>query len=164
MNTTARSTGRVVWVATRAMLVLTLLLGVGYTLVVTGVGKLVLPARADGSLVHDGAGRVVGSALLGQAFTDSLDGDPLPEYFQPRPLAAGDGTTPRRRRARTSAPRTRTSSPRSRSGAPRSRSSRASTRPTSPWTRSRPRAPGSTPTSARPTPPSRSTASRRRAV
>lgn len=90
MNTTTRSTGRVVWVATRAMLVLTLLLGVGYTLVVTGVGQLVLPARADGSLVHDGAGRVVGSALLGQAFADA-DGDPLPEYFQPRPSAAGDG-------------------------------------------------------------------------
>ncbi len=40
--------------------------------------------------MHDDAGRVVGSALLGQPFTDA-DGDPLPEYFQPRPSAAGDG-------------------------------------------------------------------------
>ncbi len=40
--------------------------------------------------MHDDAGRVVRSALLGQPFTDA-DGDPLPEYFQPRPSAAGDG-------------------------------------------------------------------------
>ncbi|MEL7977763.1 K(+)-transporting ATPase subunit C [Isoptericola sp. F-RaC21] len=90
MNATTRSTGRTLGVAVRAMVVLTLLLGVGYTLVVTGVGQLVLPARADGSLVHDGAGQVVGSALIGQGFTDA-DGAPLPQYFQPRPSAAGDG-------------------------------------------------------------------------
>jgi K+-transporting ATPase ATPase C chain len=90
MNTTTRSTGRTLGVAVRAMVVLTLLLGVGYTLVVTGIGQLVLPARADGSLVRDGAGQVVGSSLIGQGFTDA-DGEALPEYFQPRPSAAGDG-------------------------------------------------------------------------
>lgn len=90
MNATTRSTGRVIWVATRAMLALTLILGVGYTLVVTGVGRLVLPAQADGSLVHGPDGQVVGSSLIGQSFTDA-DGEPLPEYFQPRPSAAGDG-------------------------------------------------------------------------
>jgi K+-transporting ATPase ATPase C chain len=71
------------------MLVLTLILGVGYPLVVTGLGRL-LPGRADGSLVTGADGAVVGSALLGQSFTDA-DGRALPQYFQSRPSAAGDG-------------------------------------------------------------------------
>lgn len=75
--------------ALRAMLVLTVILGVGYPLLVTGLGRLV-PARADGSFVTDAAGTVVGSALIGQSFTDA-DGAPLPRYFQSRPSAAGDG-------------------------------------------------------------------------
>ncbi|MFE5293850.1 K(+)-transporting ATPase subunit C [Isoptericola sp. NPDC056618] len=90
MNATTRSTGRTLGVAVRAMIVLTLLLGVGYTAAITGVGQLVLPAQADGSLVRDGDGTVVGSALIGQGFTDA-EGAPLPQYFQPRPSAAGDG-------------------------------------------------------------------------
>lgn len=87
------SSPRTTWshlgVALRAMLVLTVILGVGYPLLVTGLGRL-MPARADGSLVTDTAGTVVGSALIGQAFTDA-DGAPLPRYFQSRPSAAGDG-------------------------------------------------------------------------
>ncbi|WP_460510760.1 K(+)-transporting ATPase subunit C [Frigoribacterium salinisoli] len=84
-----RSTARQLGVATRAMLVLTVVLGLGYTALVTGLGQLVLPGQANGSRVeHDGA--VVGSALIGQGFLDA-DGDPLPEWFQPRPSAAGDG-------------------------------------------------------------------------
>ncbi|MFC7878184.1 K(+)-transporting ATPase subunit C [Isoptericola sp. NPDC057391] len=90
MNATTRSTGRTLGVAVRAMIVLTLLLGVGYTAAITGVGQLVLPAQADGSLVRDADGDVVGSALVGQGFTDA-EGAPLPQYFQPRPSAAGDG-------------------------------------------------------------------------
>lgn len=90
MNTSTRSTGRTVWVAVRAMAVFTLLLGVGYTLVITGFGQLVVPAQANGSIVRDADGEPVGSALLGQSFADA-DGAPLPEYFQPRPSAAGDG-------------------------------------------------------------------------
>lgn len=90
MNATTRSTGRTLAVAVRAMIALTLLLGVGYTAAITGVGQLVLPAQADGSLVRDGDGTVVGSALIGQGFADA-DGAPLPQYFQPRPSAAGDG-------------------------------------------------------------------------
>ncbi|MFI2105411.1 potassium-transporting ATPase subunit KdpC [Isoptericola sp. NPDC019693] len=90
MNATTRSTGRALGVAVRAMIVLTLLLGVGYTAAITGVGQLVLPAQADGSLVHDADGDVVGSGLIGQGFVDA-DGAPLPQYFQPRPSAAGDG-------------------------------------------------------------------------
>lgn len=81
-RTTVRTTG----VAVRAMLVITLVVGVGYTLLVTGIGQLVLPWQANGSSVSDGKG----SALIGQSFTGA-DGEALPEYFQSRPSAAGDG-------------------------------------------------------------------------
>ena len=90
MNTSTRSTGRTLWVAVRAMAVFTVLLGVVYTLVITGVGQLILPWQANGSVVKNAGGEVVGSALIGQSFTDA-DGNPLPEYFQSRPSAAGDG-------------------------------------------------------------------------
>ncbi len=90
MSTTTRTTVRTAGVALRAMLVLTLVLGVGYTLVVTGIGQLALPWQANGSPVQDAGGDTVGSALIGQSFTDA-DGAPLPEYFQSRPSAAGDG-------------------------------------------------------------------------
>ena len=77
------------WTALRALLILTVVLGVGYPLLITGIGQLALPAQANGSLVSsDGA--VVGSALIGQAFTDA-DGTALPEWFQSRPSAAGAG-------------------------------------------------------------------------
>ncbi len=75
--------------ALRALLVLTVLLGILYPLAITGVAQLVASGRADGSLITRG-GTVVGSELIGQAFTDA-DGKPLPQYFQSRPSAAGDG-------------------------------------------------------------------------
>jgi K+-transporting ATPase ATPase C chain len=78
--------GRQIWAAVRAMLVATLVLGLVYPLVVTGIAQLVAPGRADGSLVHDG-GTVVGSSFIGQSFTGT-DGNPLPQYFQPRPSAS----------------------------------------------------------------------------
>jgi potassium-transporting ATPase KdpC subunit len=77
------------WTALRALLIFTVVLGVGYPLLITGLGQLALPAQANGSLVSsDGA--VVGSALIGQSFTDA-DGNALPEWFQSRPSAAGAG-------------------------------------------------------------------------
>lgn len=85
-RTTLRTTG----VAVRAMLVFTAVLGVGYLLLITAIGQLVFPAQANGSLVRDAEGAVVGSSLIGQGWTDA-DGEPLPEYFQSRPSAAGDG-------------------------------------------------------------------------
>lgn len=81
-RTTLRTTG----VAIRAMLVLTLVLGVGYTLLVTGIGQLLLPWQANGSPLADEKG----SSLIGQSFTDA-DGNALPQYFQSRPSTAGDG-------------------------------------------------------------------------
>ena len=65
-------------------LLFTLLLGVGYPLVVTGVAKLAFPFQAEGSLLKDGSGKVIGSALIGQGFAK-------PQYLHPRPSAAGMG-------------------------------------------------------------------------
>ncbi|MEN2738571.1 K(+)-transporting ATPase subunit C [Microbacterium sp. X-17] len=87
---TARTTLRTTGVAIRAMLLFTLVLGVLYTLVVTGLGQLIFPGQANGSTVTGASGQVVGSALIGQAFTDA-SGNALPQYFQSRPSAAGDG-------------------------------------------------------------------------
>ncbi|WP_314100615.1 potassium-transporting ATPase subunit KdpC [uncultured Frigoribacterium sp.] len=87
MNT--RTLLRQYGVALRAMLVFTVVLGVAYTAVITGVGQLALGGKADGSAV-DLDGETVGSSLIGQSFTDA-DGAALPEWFQSRPSAAGDG-------------------------------------------------------------------------
>jgi K+-transporting ATPase ATPase C chain len=70
-----------------ALLVLSLVVGIAYPLVVFGVGQIAYPGAANGSLVHAG-GRTVGSALIGQSFTDL-------RYFWGRPSAAGDGYDPR---------------------------------------------------------------------
>ncbi|MGH3241506.1 MAG: potassium-transporting ATPase subunit C [Spirillospora sp.] len=75
--------------ALRALLVFTVVLGVLYPLAVTAVAQLPgLKDNADGSYVSAG-GRQVGSELIGQSFTDK-DGNPLKQYFQSRPSAAGD--------------------------------------------------------------------------
>ncbi|WP_433475079.1 potassium-transporting ATPase subunit C [Spirillospora sp. CA-142024] len=79
--------------ALRALLVLTVVLGVVYPLAVFAVAQIPgLKHRADGSTVslH---GRTAGSAIIGQSFTDK-DGDPLKQYFQSRPSNAGDGYDP----------------------------------------------------------------------
>lgn len=90
MNSATRAAARTAWVAVRAMLLFTIVLGVGYTLVITGLGQAAFGAQANGSAVRDGTGAVAGSRLIGQSFVDA-DGNPLPEYFQSRPSAAGDG-------------------------------------------------------------------------
>ncbi len=64
---------------------MTLVTGVAYPLTVTGIAQLVFPAQANGSLVRDAKGQVVGSALLAQNF----EGE---QWFQPRPSAAGFAT------------------------------------------------------------------------
>ncbi|MCU1667882.1 MAG: kdpC [Blastococcus sp.] len=79
--------------ALRILLLLTVIVGIGYPLVVFGIAQLPgLQTRANGSLLtlH---GQVVGSRLIGQGFTDA-DGKPLPQYFQSRPSAAGAGYDP----------------------------------------------------------------------
>ena len=83
-----RGTTRQYWVALRAMIVFTIVLGIAYPAVVTGIG-LLAPAQANGSLVTVG-GKTVGSSLIGQGFTDKK-GNALPQWFQSRPSAAGTG-------------------------------------------------------------------------
>ena len=74
--------------ALRALLVLTVLLGVLYPLAVLAIAQIPgLKGKADGSLIESG-GTVVGSSLIGQSFTDA-QGNPLAQYFQSRPSAGG---------------------------------------------------------------------------
>jgi K+-transporting ATPase KdpC subunit len=86
-----------------SMIVLTVLLGLVYPLVVTGVGQVVFPGKANGSLIKRG-GVVVGSALIGQQFYEPVLGkngkqvvvkgvpqtQPDPRYFQTRPSSTSD--------------------------------------------------------------------------
>jgi K+-transporting ATPase ATPase C chain len=62
----------------------TALLGLAYPLAVTGVAQAAFPDQANGSLVKDAKGAVVGSSLIAQAFAK-------PQYLHPRPSAAGNG-------------------------------------------------------------------------
>jgi K+-transporting ATPase ATPase C chain len=79
--------------ALRILLIFTVIVGVAYPLLITAVAQVPgLKSRADGSEIKV-AGAVVGSKLIGQSFTDS-DGNPLAQYFQSRPSAAGDGYDP----------------------------------------------------------------------
>jgi len=79
--------------ALRALLVLTVVFGIGYPLVITLVTQVPgLQHRADGSPIEL-AGKVVGSAVIGQSFTDA-DGHAIAKYFQSRPSAAGDDYDP----------------------------------------------------------------------
>lgn len=73
--------------ALRPAIVMTLLfaalLGIAYPLAMTGIGQTLFPRQANGSLIEQD-GRVVGSSVIGQAFTSD-------RYFQTRPSAAGKG-------------------------------------------------------------------------
>ncbi len=83
-----------------AVLVMTLLLGILYPLVITGVSQVAFPGNANGQKVYVG-GKLVGSKIIGQAFTDQVtkngkpvldkSGNPVttpdPRYFQTRPSA-----------------------------------------------------------------------------
>jgi len=80
----AVSTKHSLWrTSIRFTLVTTVLLGIGYPLLVTGVAEAIFPRKAAGSLILKD-GQVIGSELLAQSFTAD-------KYFHPRPSAAGNG-------------------------------------------------------------------------
>jgi potassium-transporting ATPase KdpC subunit len=70
-------------VAVRTTVVTLVLTGLIYPFVMTGLAQVLFPWRADGSLVTDEKGQVIGSELIAQGFAN-------PAYFQPRPSAAGE--------------------------------------------------------------------------
>jgi len=74
--------------ALRPAIVMTILfaalLGIAYPLAMTGIGQALFPHQANGSLVADARGRVIGSEVVGQAFVAD-------RYFRTRPSAAGKG-------------------------------------------------------------------------
>jgi K+-transporting ATPase ATPase C chain len=92
--------------ALRAMLVFTVICGIAYPLVMTGIGQVAFKSNADGSLLYNSKGQVIGSKLLCQTFVSSSkseaalnkkDGvtgyaDPLNAYFQVRPTFSEDST------------------------------------------------------------------------
>ena len=78
------------WAALRALLVLTVIVGIGYPVLIWLVAQIPgLKDKADGSIIELN-GKPVASSLIGQLFTDDK-GNPLPQYFQSRPSAAGAG-------------------------------------------------------------------------
>jgi potassium-transporting ATPase KdpC subunit len=74
------------WPALRINIFLTIVCGLIYPLAITGISQVLFPHQANGSLITKN-GQVIGSQLLGQNFAK-------PEYFQPRPSAAGNGYDP----------------------------------------------------------------------
>ncbi|MFJ4438434.1 potassium-transporting ATPase subunit C [Streptomyces sp. NPDC088923] len=89
MNSTAGTTGRLLWAGLRALLVLTVVTGVLYPLAITGVAQGLFHDKANGSEIEEN-GKVVGSALIGQRYDlPAKKGEdtprPDPRFFQPRP-------------------------------------------------------------------------------
>jgi K+-transporting ATPase ATPase C chain len=81
-----RSSVRSLGVAVRLTVLATVVLGVAYPLAVFGVGQVAFHDQANGSMVTDASGKVVGSSLIGQA----VSGKDANRWFQGRPSAAGE--------------------------------------------------------------------------
>ncbi|MGW1044093.1 potassium-transporting ATPase subunit KdpC [Streptomyces sp. NPDC002547] len=97
MNTSLANSTRMAWAALRMLLVLTVVTGIIYPLVVTGIGQALFHGKATGSIVKVD-GKEVGSKLIGQSWNIKGTDKPDPKWFQPRPsnsnydpLATGSG-------------------------------------------------------------------------
>ncbi|WP_329124690.1 potassium-transporting ATPase subunit C [Streptomyces sp. NBC_01465] len=89
MNNSVSGAGRLLWAGLRALLVLTVVCGVIYPLVVTGIAQAAFSNKANGSEIKEN-GKVVGSSLIGQTYNLPLKkGEETPaadlKWFQPRP-------------------------------------------------------------------------------
>jgi K+-transporting ATPase ATPase C chain len=73
---------KVIKPAAMMLVMLTLLTGIIYPALVTGIAQALFPAQANGSLIRDSQGKAVGSALIGQSFSND-------KYFWSRPSATG---------------------------------------------------------------------------
>jgi potassium-transporting ATPase KdpC subunit len=80
-------------VGLRVLLVFTVITGIIYPLALIGLSQVAFSSPANGSLIKY-HGRVIGSSLLCQEFVDAK-GNPLPQYFQPRPSSATPTPTPK---------------------------------------------------------------------
>lgn len=88
MNTSVVNTARMLWAALRMLLVLTVVTGVAYPLVVTGIGQAAFHDKANGSIVEVD-GKRVGSKLIGQSWNIKGTDKPDPQWFQGRPSNSG---------------------------------------------------------------------------
>ena len=79
---------RAYWAGFKAIITFTVIV-ILYTILMTGIGQLGMPDKANGSMIVNAQGEVVGSSLIGQSFTDA-NGKAVKRYFQSRPSAAGD--------------------------------------------------------------------------
>ncbi|KUO17431.1 potassium-transporting ATPase subunit KdpC [Streptomyces dysideae] len=88
MNNSVVNTGRMLWAALRMLLVLTVVTGILYPLMVTGIGRLAFHDQANGSIVEVD-GKEVGSKLIGQSWNIKGTDKPDPKWFQGRPSHSG---------------------------------------------------------------------------
>ncbi|MER7775808.1 potassium-transporting ATPase subunit KdpC [Streptomyces sp. NPDC096191] len=88
MNNSVVNTGRTAWAALRMLLVLTVVTGIVYPLVVTGIGQALFNDKANGSIVKVD-GKEVGSKLIGQSWNLPGTDKPDPKWFQGRPSHSG---------------------------------------------------------------------------
>ncbi|MEU8990839.1 potassium-transporting ATPase subunit KdpC [Streptomyces sp. NPDC048558] len=88
MNTSVANTARMLWAALRMLLVLTVVTGIAYPLLVTGIGQLAFHDKADGSMVKVD-GKEIGSRLIGQSWNIKGTDKPDPKWFQGRPSNSG---------------------------------------------------------------------------
>ncbi|MGW3268801.1 potassium-transporting ATPase subunit KdpC [Streptomyces sp. NPDC001056] len=84
MNNSFVNLGRTTWAALRMLLVLTVVTGIAYPLLVTGIGQAAFHDKANGSITEVD-GKAVGSRLIGQSWDIKGTDKPDPRWFQPRP-------------------------------------------------------------------------------